>query len=97
MKWLKFSFIVFVTTLLFGCEKDLCGNYIAWEQYEHAICEKKVKFNEPCLDTSTLVATTAGSPNQFSCSNKLHRMKVETKVIAGEEIGALVFCQCFKE
>jgi hypothetical protein len=97
MKWLKFSFIVFVSILLLGCEKDLCGNNIEFSPNAHARCVKDLQLNGPCLDTSTLVATTAGSPNGFSCSNKLHRMKVETKVIAGEEIGALVFCQCFKE
>lgn len=52
--------------------------------------------NSPCQDSSTLLATTAGSPDAFSCDNKNHRMRAETVTKAGEEIGALVICECIR-
>jgi len=57
--------------------------------------EADERWNGPCADESTLVATTAGSPNSFTCWNKHHRMRVDPVTKASnEEIGALVFCQC---
>lgn len=49
---------------------------------------------EDCRDESRLVATTAGSPNGFECPNREHRMRVELKTMSGEEIAALVVCEC---
>jgi hypothetical protein len=69
-----------------------CENQEAYEKRRAA-----EKWNEECLDESTMVATTAGSPNSASCTNRLHRMKVQSVTLAGEEIGALVFCECQRE
>lgn len=56
------------------------------------------KWNAPCVDESTLIATTTGSPNNFKCWNKHHRMHVQvTTTSSHEEIGALVFCECERE
>jgi hypothetical protein len=52
------------------------------------------QWTEPCADESALVATTAGSPNSFTCSNRNHRMRLEVKTQSGEEIAALVVCEC---
>lgn len=51
----------------------------------------------PCQDESVLLATTAGSPSSFKCSNRGHRMRVEiASAPANEEFGALVFCECVR-
>lgn len=48
-----------------------------------------------CVESATLLATTTGSPSDHSCPNVKHRMRVQPATIAGgEEIGALVFCEC---
>jgi hypothetical protein len=59
--------------------------------------EQQKQWNEPCRDTLTLAATTAGSPNGATCTNKLHRMIVETKTVGAEEIGVAVFCKCVRD
>lgn len=59
--------------------------------------DEEKQFNGPCRDASTLVATTAGSPNYSVCTNRLHRMHVEPVTRAGEEIAALVFCKCERD
>lgn len=51
-------------------------------------------YNAPCRDTSWLMATTVGSPNRATCPNRAHRMRVEAVTKAGEEIGAVAFCEC---
>lgn len=59
--------------------------------------QRRAQFEEDdsCRDTSTLLATTSGSPNQATCPNKRHRMHVQVATTAShEEVGALVFCQC---
>jgi hypothetical protein len=49
----------------------------------------------PCRDEAMLLATTAGSPDKFSCWHRLHRMRVQVATTAShEEAAALVFCQC---
>lgn len=51
-----------------------------------------------CQDESVLVATTAGSPNGFTCPNHLHRMQVQVATHpSNEEAAALVFCQCQRD
>jgi hypothetical protein len=50
---------------------------------------------EPCHDESTLLATTAGSPDHFRCPNRRHRMQVQVATTgSNEEAAALVFCRC---
>jgi hypothetical protein len=49
----------------------------------------------PCSDVSWLLATTAGSPSQAICPNRLHRMRVQVATHpSNEEAAALVFCEC---
>jgi hypothetical protein len=62
----------------------------------NACRERGVYNDDMCFNTSMLLATTAGSPNGYSCNNKHHKMRVEPVTKAGEEIGALVFCECVK-
>lgn len=54
----------------------------------------RLAWTAACSDESTLLASTSGSPNSFRCPNQRHRMRVQTATAAGEEIGALVFCEC---
>lgn len=56
--------------------------------------QKREAWEGPCADSSTLVATSTGSPNAETCSNKRHKMRVQVTTISGNEIGALVFCEC---
>ena len=52
----------------------------------------------PCQDESSLLATTAASPNGFKCPNRDHVMRVEWKTLASnEEAAALVFCECKRD
>ncbi len=72
-------------SLLLGCESPRT-------QYER---EKREAWHGPCADVSTLLATTAGSPNGFTCPNKRHQMRVEVASTGTpEEAAALVFCEC---
>lgn len=55
-------------------------------------------WEEPCHDASRLLATTSGSPDDFECPNKHHRMRVTVATKAtNEEAAALVFCECERE
>src|SRR5574337_916558 len=77
-----------LTTSMTGCDNV----------EDHYKQQKKEAWEEPCHDTSMLLATTAGSPNEFTCPNKHHRMQVQiTTTASNEEVGALVFCQCMSE
>jgi hypothetical protein len=49
-----------------------------------------------CHDSSTLLATTFGSPNEVQCEHPDHKMRVEIATKNGEEIGSLVHCECPK-
>ena len=56
---------------------------------------KRQAWEAPCVDVATLLATTAGSPNETACPNKRHRMRVQVATTASnEEIGAVAFCEC---
>jgi hypothetical protein len=58
----------------------------------------EARWNGPCADTATLLATTTGSPSDMTCPNKRHRMRVQlTSAPSNEEFGALVFCECERE
>jgi hypothetical protein len=71
--------------LLFGCESEE-KRYARW---------RLRRWEEPCHDVSILVATTAGSPSDFECPNRRHRMRVQiTTTKTNEEVAALVFCEC---
>lgn len=73
-----------------GCEWSTGSN-----EYEFQRCVQNYEYNkEACQDSATLVATTAGSPNGATCPNRHHRMRVVPATLAGEEIGATVFCEC---
>lgn len=55
------------------------------------------RWEAPCRDSSTLLATTTGSPNSITCPNKHHRLRVQPVTVAArEEIGALAFCECVR-
>ena len=85
-----FSFLFFVG-LLAGC-----GDFDRREK-DKLEAEKQAErdWNGPCRDQSTLLATTAGSPSTFICSNKQHRMQVQIATHpSNEEAAALVFCKC---
>lgn len=59
--------------------------------------EKREAWVAPCQDTSVLLATTAGSPNQYTCPNQNHRMRVQVSTEpTNEEAAALVICECTK-
>lgn len=63
---------------------------------EREVTEQKA-WNGLCHDESVLLATTAGSPDSFRCSNKNHRMRVQVASVASnEEAAALVFCECVR-
>ena len=76
----------------------LCLLTLACETETHEeAAERRAKeaWVGPCHDTATLVATTAGSPSQAECPNRLHRMRIEvTAAPSNEEFGAVVFCEC---
>ena len=56
---------------------------------------EEAAWSGPCADTSWLLATTAGSPDRATCTNKSHRMRVQVASSASnEEFGAVVFCEC---
>ena len=89
-----------VLALILACDTPGgCGEGTGFEghrQYQHRTkLEGDEAWNAECHDTSTLIATTAGSPNTATCTNKHHRMHVEPVTKASnEEIGSLIFCQC---
>lgn len=70
----------------YGCHRD-DPNY-------NACHEKGVYYSDMCFNQSTLVATTAGSPNAAFCPNKKHKMRVDPVTKSGEEIASLVVCEC---
>ena len=67
-----------------------CDGFVRREEKQ-----AELDWNGPCRDQSTLLATTAGSPSTFICSNKQHRMQVQIATHpSNEEAAALVFCKC---
>jgi hypothetical protein len=80
-----------VVGLLSGCSAD--------DSYEERQERRGLRVrNYPCRDQSVLLATTAGSPNEFTCPNRLHKMRVQVVTTSSnEEVAALVFCECQKE
>lgn len=77
---------------IFGLFKAV--DYMQTKDRAHWQREEERLRNGPCSDTSTLIATTAGSPSSASCVNRLHRMHVQPVTQSGEEVGAVVFCEC---
>ena len=72
-----------ISLLVIGCAEQ---QQKRWEQEQ---------WYGPCHDESSLLATTAGSPNSFKCPNKDHRMRVQVATHpSNEEAAALVFCEC---
>jgi hypothetical protein len=59
--------------------------------------EKREAVEGPCVDSATLVATSSGSPSSTQCVNKRHKMRVQVTSIAGNEVGAVVHCECQPE
>jgi hypothetical protein len=59
--------------------------------------EKREAWEGPCADSATLVATSSGSPNTETCTNKRHKMRVQVTTISGNEVGAVVHCECHGE
>lgn len=59
--------------------------------------QKDATWNGPCADTSTLLATTTGSPSMAVFTNKKQKMRVQIANVASpEEAAAVVFCECQK-
>lgn len=56
--------------------------------------EEERAFNGECHDEATLIATSAGSPDKARCLNRRHKMRIEVSTKAGEEVGAVVHCEC---
>lgn len=70
-----------------------CGKVKTYR--EQMLETREYDWNEPCHDEARLLATTSGSPDDFECPNKLHRMRVQVASKAtNEEAAALVFCEC---
>lgn len=79
---------------LMACDENEMArhNIIETEKTEQIRLDEVAK--HPCRDEITLVATTAGSPNDHQCSHPNQRARVEVATKAGEEIGVTVFCEC---
>ena len=88
MPTVKVRIAVAVALALLGCKGT------SWETPAQ---RRETEWSGPCHDESRLVATTAGSPNGFECPNAKHRMRVEVKTQSGEEIAALVVCECIRD
>lgn len=90
--------LVCAVVMFSGCQSNVPDEYGCFVgSYNYYPCRDKAIYNsDTCIDSATLVATTTGSPNEYSCTNKHHKMRVEASTKAGEEIGALVFCECVK-
>jgi len=87
---------VLVAVIAIGCGKGPNANPAAGEcNYNYDGYRECLRLR-PCVNEATLVATTSGSPNGATCDNQHHRMRVEPVTRAGEEIAALVFCECAK-
>jgi len=72
---------------LYGCEYKT--DQQIQEEYEQKL------YNGPCSDTSAIIATTVGSPSQFQCPNKHHKMHIQiASAPSKEEFGAVAFCEC---
>jgi hypothetical protein len=76
---------ILIVLLLIGCDSPR----------EQVRKERAVEWVEPCRDKTVLLATTAGSPNQFECGNREHVMRVQVaSTPSNEEAAAVVFCEC---
>ena len=63
-----------------------CDNYEA---------DRKREWEAPCRDESTLIATTAGSPDRAVCPNRQHKMRVAvTSGSTPNNAAAVIFCEC---
>jgi hypothetical protein len=84
-----------VVAVTFVCV-GMFAAFVAAEQNQHKRYERQKleAWNGPCADSSTLVATTTGSPSNHECTNKQHKMRVQVTTLAGEKVGALVLCEC---
>ena len=84
--------VVFLLAAAAGCESD-AERRLRWEN--ERLDRERVAWAAPCSDESVLLATTAGSPSEFRCPNREHRMQVQPMTVASkEEAAALVFCRC---
>lgn len=92
------AIVVLIVVSLVGCETE-CQRQAAIAESERLGEAKRQReadeaWEGRCLNHATLVATTAGSPSEQQCWNKHHRMRVEAATKSGEEIGAVIFCEC---
>ena len=87
----EFAIIAAVVAVLGGF-----GAFIYYGEKRH-MAEANEKRTGHCFDASRVIATTAGSPDDYTCPNIGHRMRLQPVTKAGEEIGAVVFCECQRE
>ena len=73
------------------------ANASAESDRQRYAAEKREALEGECHDQAVLLATTAGSPDERNCPNRRHRMRVTIATTAGEEVGALVFCECQRD
>lgn len=94
MREILFAAVVTSAVLALVAVFFKAADYTQTRNQEQWRREEEYRRNGPCSDTSTLIATTAGSPSSVSCENRSHRMRVQPVTRSGEEIGAVVFCEC---
>lgn len=78
-----------------GCEseQDMRLRYVREAAELHA-AESAAMARVPCVEETTLLATTAGSPDDVKCKHPRHVIETKPATLAGEEIGVVVVCRC---
>lgn len=54
-------------------------------------------WDENCKDGAALLATSPGSPHEFMCLNKRHRIDVQPVTVADQTVAALIVCRCLPD
>ena len=80
--------------LILGCDQEEKARErrIEWDKHRELSA-----WEENCKDGATLVSTTQGSPHEFMCLNKRHKIEVQPVTVAEQTVAALVVCRCFSE
>lgn len=92
------GFLAVIVVVIVGIIGLVYGmSHTAAEQAIQIAHQAKYNIEGPCFDRAVLLATTAGSPNDAICMNRMHRMEVQPVTAASREEGiALVFCKCVR-